>query len=313
MNNKLLNLKWIFLVLCFSFSVKAQNVKKIYLNPVEKSLSDIMAFGTPQIRANDFKIYQIDFNSLKNQMNGVGHIDDNTSGFVAAIKIPLADGSMHEFLSKENNTMARELASNFPEIKAFDGTGSANGEIANWDITPHGFHAMIYIPGKGTVFIDPIIKGNTEFYIVYERKDFTTNKVMECGLIDEIPNTPSFTVKSFGNCDLRTYRLALAATGEYTAFHGGTIAGAQAAQVTTMNRVNQVFGRDLAIRMTIVANNNLLIYTNSGTDPYTNNNGSTMLNQNQTTCTSVIGSANYDIGHVFSTGGGGNCSTSKSM
>ncbi len=304
MNNKLLNLKWIFLILCFSFSVKAQNVKKIYLNPVEKSLSDIMAFGTPQIKAIDFKIYQIDINSLKNQMNGVGYIDDNTSGFVAAIQIPLADGSMHEFLSKENNTMARELAANFPEIKAFDGIGSANGEIANWDITPHGFHAMIYIPGKGTVFIDPIIKGNTEYYIVYKRKDFTTDKVMECGLIDELPSTPSYTVKS-GSCELRTYRLALAATGEYTTFHGGTVALAQAAQVTSMNRVNQVYQREMAIRMNIIGNNNLIIYTNAGSDPYTNNNGATMLGQNQTTCDAVIGSANYDIGHVFSTGGGG--------
>ena len=305
MKKNLLIPVWSIIVLCFTFTANAQNVKKIYLNPIEKSLGEVLSFGTPQIKSNEFKIYQIDFNSLKNQLEGVGHVNDNLSGFIAAIRIPLEDGTMHEFLSKENNTMARELAAEFTEIKAFDGIGSSNGENANWDITPHGFHAMIHIPGKGTTFIDPIIKGNTEYYIVYNRKDFTSEKVMECGLIDDPGTQTSNIVKSFGNCDKRTYRLALAATGEYTTFHGGTVPLALAAQVTTMNRVNQVFGRDLAIQMTIIANNNLIIYTNSGTDPYTNNNGATMLNQNQTTCTSVIGSANYDIGHVFSTGGGG--------
>ena len=37
---------------------------------------------------------------------------------------------------------------------------------------------------------------------------------------------------------LRTYRLAMATTGEYTAFHGGTVNGALGAITTTVNRVN---------------------------------------------------------------------------
>jgi hypothetical protein len=116
---------------------------------------------------------------------------------------------------------------------------------------------------------------------------------------------------------LRTYRLALAATNEYcVAVGSNTVAGSLAAEVLIMNRVNGVYERDLAIHMNIVANNNLITYAADNTscsggtcttanDPYTNNNGSTMLGQNQTTCTNVIGTANYDIGHVFSTGGGG--------
>ena len=72
---------------------------------------------------------------------------------------------------------------------------------------------------------------------------------------------------------LRTYRIAIAATGEYTTFHGGTVAGAMAAMNTTLTRVSGVFEKTLSVKMMMVANNNLLVYTNSATDPYANTNG----------------------------------------
>lgn len=104
---------------------------------------------------------------------------------------------------------------------------------------------------------------------------------------------------------LRTYRLALSATGEYSKVFGGTVAGALAAQVVAINRVNEIYERDLAVRLQIVANNDQLIFTDPATDPFTNNDGETLLGENQTTVTARIGRDNYDIGHVFSTGGGG--------
>jgi hypothetical protein len=78
-----------------------------------------------------------------------------------------------------------------------------------------------------------------------------------------------------------------------------------AAIVTAMNRVNQIYEREVAIRMQIVANNDLAIYTDNSTDPYTNGSSTPMLTENRRTLDAVIGVSNYDIGHVFSTGGGG--------
>ena len=104
---------------------------------------------------------------------------------------------------------------------------------------------------------------------------------------------------------LRTYRLAVAATGEYTAYFGGTVAAGQAAIVTAVNRVTGIYERDLSIRLQLVANNNSLVYTNAATDPYTNDDPYSLLDENQANIDSVIGNANYDIGHVFSTGDGG--------
>lgn len=63
---------------------------------------------------------------------------------------------------------------------------------------------------------------------------------------------------------------------------------------------------DLAARLELSTNNDDLIYTKPATDPYSNSNPGSLLSENQANLDSVLlGDANYDVGHVFSTGGGG--------
>lgn len=287
-----------------------QETKLNYLiQEVDKSV--VSMNGTLQIDASDSKYFQLDIASLETQMSGVVHREDPTTGFYAHVPLPHPDGTLHNYRASENNTLHPELRVQLTGVHTYDASGTNEPAFVKWDITPKGLHAMIMRPGKTTIFIDPAIDGNRDYYIVYERNDFSTSKLMSCDFEEQITGFQKTSqpvgqnVFSFGTCELRTYRLALAATGEYTAFHGGSVAQAQAAQATTMNRVNGVYERDMAITMVIVPNNNLIIYTNSGSDPYTNGTPGSMINENQTNCDNVIGSANYDIGHVFGTNSGG--------
>jgi subtilisin-like proprotein convertase family protein len=302
--------KFLFSVLMVLASLAAfgQNEKLINYSVKEVSKTEVSFLGELQINAVNAKYYKMDISKLSQEMDGVMHREHENSGFIGNFKLPHPDGNLYNYRARENSTMDPVLGNLFPEIKTYDAAGVNNGSTVKWDITPHGLHAMIMIPGESTVFIDPAIKGNTQYYIVYEKKDFITTKVFECDFdleIKKLKEPKGGTPKMFGTCQLRTYRLALSATGEYTTFHGGTVALAQAAQVTSMNRVNGLYERDMAITMVIIANNNLIVYTNAATDPFTNGTPGTMINQNQTNTDAVIGSANYDIGHVFGTNSGG--------
>lgn len=224
------------------------------------------------------------------------------------LALPMPDGSIARFLVVESPVMAPELAAQYPEIKTYLGWGIDDPAASlRCDVTPAGFHAQILSP-HGAVYIDPYSRGDVEHYASYYKRDLVGRGDFEClfaaedGHVHEPP--PGIAAVMSGET-LRTYRLAVAATGEYTQFHGGTVAAGLAAIVTAVNRVTGIYEVDVAVRMVLVANNNLIVYTNGGTDPYSNGSGVTMLGQNQSNLDAVIGNANYDIGHVFSTGGGG--------
>ena len=167
---------------------------------------------------------------------------------------------------------------------------------------------MIFRTGKKNEFMEPYTADGS-VYVIYESQRNSGQLPFTCSTTDinlarEINRDLPSAARS-SNTELLNFRLALSCNGEYTTYFGGTVAGSLAAMNATMTRVNGVCEKDLAIHMTIIANNDLVVFTNAATDPYT-----TMANWNgqlQTTLTNVIGEANYDIGHMFgATGGGGN-------
>lgn len=235
-----------------------------------------------------------------------------------ALTLPMPDGSFADFQIVNAPVMQPGLAAKFPSIRSFAGKGIDHPEdFLRFSISQHGFHAFI-ITGKGSdIYIDPYSKGNQSYCIAYYKKDYNKKDIEpficevegkeitkeEVNKTADPSITPPLLDPLAGDCQLRIYRLALACVGEYSAFHGGTVAGSLAAMATSMTRINGIYEKDFGVTMMMVDNNDQLVFLNAATDPYTNSSGD--LGANQNTCDNVIGSANYDIGHLLTTSGGG--------
>jgi subtilisin-like proprotein convertase family protein len=321
--------KHLLTLLCFLVTISYLPAQQIWTDVAE---SGIPAVGERRIRPAKYRSVRLDLQALKPVLSAAPQrfTSATESGQPVILTLPLPEGGMGRFQLEETPVMHPDLQAKYPQIRTFTGRGLDDPTaILKCDLTPLGFHGMVLSGRSGTFFIDPAVHGNEEFYVVYNKKDYLRKKddlLWSCGTPDpdgakELefvqPLTPAQFAEFQGDTKLRKYRLALACTGEYAAFHGGTKPLVLAAMNTSMNRVNGVYERDFAVTMEIIANNDVLIFLNAATDPYNNGNGGAMLGQNQTTCNNLIGVANYDIGHVFSTGGGGIaglnvvCGTSK--
>ncbi|GGW48049.1 hypothetical protein GCM10007383_35160 [Arenibacter certesii] len=155
---------------------------------------------------------------------------------------------------------------------------------------------IVHANGQSPTFMQKTPRSNNE-YMVYNREDayrMNTNFICETkSAIDTQKGMPIY--KLVDEQVLRKYRLAISATGEYTAFHGGTVADALAAINATVTRINEVFERDLGITLEVVAESEQVIYTNKDTDPY----GINLNSEVQNTLNTEVNPENYDVGHLF--------------
>lgn len=223
--------------------------------------------------------------------------------------LPLPNGEFVRLAVREYSMMEEGLAKLLPEVKTFKARGLDQTQIyGHLDITPRGFHAMLDIDGE-TILIDPSNKLSNREYTSKKRPQASTARA--CKLIHREPlNSELLSSKNTlserrNGSTIKEYRIAVAATGEYTAAVSTSTpnqAEGQAAIVVAINRVNQIYNRDFAINLKLVANNLNIVYTDPGTDPYLNNDASRDIDLNTENLDAVIESSNYDIGHLFASG-----------
>ncbi len=220
------------------------------------------------------------------------------------VALPRPEGGISEFDVEEALIFEGGQSSRLGPCRAYVGRGVTQAlESVRLEITPRGLSAQVLTEGRAW-YIDPATQGDRAQACVYWSKNLRRGlhgwacRQIEQGFSPRGPGTPH-TGET-----LRTIRLALAATGEYTAIQGG-VTGVQGAIATLINRLNGVYEPEAAARFVLIPGNDALIFTGELTDPYTNSNIFTMLGENQSAIDAAIGDAGYDLGHVLGTSNGG--------
>lgn len=270
-----------------------------------------------------YKVISLNQGEMRTFLNELNSTPENGS----TIELPDPTGKQMTFKIWKTPVLPPVLQKKYPMIQTFTAVSLDNPYVsAKIDYTVFGFHAMVYEPGK-VWMIDPYSNTADGYYISFYQKDappelgvryasqfpdLNKHSLSPSGSPVNVhsENNPQNKIENRLSSNVKhTYHLALSCTGEYAeavADTDLTKAAVLSAMTTTMNRVNGIYEREIDVTMIFINNEDTLIYLNPNTDPFTaNNNGGILLGQNQNNTDLVIGSNNYDMGHIFSTGGGG--------
>lgn len=235
------------------------------------------------------------------------------------IDLPLPDQSLLRVVATPSRVMTPEMSESYPELKTWTVTGVDNPDIKGTiDFTTNGFHGMLMMPDGDTIFIDPDKDQAEGVYKSFSKTDNASafDVAFNCSThdahsdeshLDATEFVPGVAARALDDSDfpnvsianIRTYLLALSATAEYTANRGG-VAGARSSMVTSINRINLIFERDLGVSLNLINAPNL-IFSDAASDPFTSpDNVSTLFIENGTylSAQGLLGS--FDIGHVLS-------------
>lgn len=255
----------------------------------------------------DFTLMQLDLATLRNVLNtATDRFTENKKS--AIISLPNSEGKLERFRVYEASNFDSDLQAQFPEIRSYVGQGIDDKYARlRLSINPRGINTMISRADRPTEYMEPYSVDGS-IHAVYDsarvkgKIPFTCTTPAEENLVNNLTEkTSDFLRSSTGQ--LLNFRLAMSVTPEYTAYHHTALGlatpkiSALSAINTTLTRVNGVFETDFAIHMNLV-NNMTIIYDGSVADPY----GATDANYNselQATLTSIVGSANYDVGHLM--------------
>ncbi len=281
--------------------------------------------GRRVIRPEQYVVVKLNTDALRARLGSAPLEFSNAARMLnVELSIPKPDGTLTRLRLERSPVLSSEIADKFPDWSTFHGYGIDDPTITGrFSWTDDGFRGYV-LSNKGTYSIDPYQMGDRETYQVFFKDRFQRDRSKFHCEVEEMlsgrfsENDPLETriggAPEFAHgTQVRTYRLAIATTFEYTNFFrqtGDTDLQAQtralAQVVISINRIIAIYRKELAVSFVLVSGINTVFPVNPEVPSNYNNNGSSGdLTANQSNLSTIIGNDNFDVGHVFQTGDGG--------
>lgn len=229
------------------------------------------------------------------------------------ISIPLPDGRIIDFKTRNSEVLSGEFQKANPDLKTLKGISADGVFTIRFTLSPMGFMGKVRETTSGkTWYFEPLDPKQPELLVAYYSKDIkmTADNIPQC-LTDDNMHLEGATpapgglrfFSAYGDCLVRTYRMAVTTTGEYTTGAGGQ-ANATIRVANSVNNISEIFERDATVRFQLVTNNGL-IYPDPSSDPFAAGlNGTATLTEAIGVFNGNPGTAGFDVGIVFGEGTG---------
>ena len=295
----------IFLFSLLSYSQNSQNLWRQVPNTL----------AAKSAKATSTKTYSLDLISLKKALTKAPTNSNKLNSSTIILAFPNEQGAFKDYKITATAVLSPELQAKYPSIKSYMGVAmDQSGAVIRFSVSPYGFRATTTSIAKPQ---SNIRKQGANYTISTENtNESIENKCANKTLPKKI-NTISFSQQkiniqsSINETGLKLFRIALISNGAFstsiltkmdipiTATENTKKTAILSYLVSLINDANTIFERDIAISFQLVSNNDALIFLDPTTDNLDDGVSFQILDQARLICDAIIGTSNYDLGHVL--------------